>query len=78
MQSRSGEHTDGVGIRDVGRVGAGRGWRRRVADAVAPAVAQRTPWSDDNVRAALGLVFVAISLRFVAGALRAGFRRPAP
>ena len=52
---------------DATRVGnaALKGWRRRVADAVAP----RVPFDDDTVRGALGLAFLALSVRYVLGTL---------
>ena len=50
---------------DANRVGnaALQGWRKRVADAVAP----RLPFDDDRVRGALGLAFLALSVRYVLG-----------
>ena len=47
-----------------------KGWRARVADAVAGPVAQRTPVSDDQVRAAIGAVFLALSVMYVAKAVK--------
>lgn len=48
-----------------------RGWRARVADAVAPrADRARIPVSGAQVRAALGVGFFAISLLYVAKTLR--------
>jgi hypothetical protein len=43
------------------------GWR----DALARRVGERAPIADDVVRAALGLVFFALSLRYVVESLRA-------
>ncbi|MDP5181760.1 hypothetical protein QOZ88_03850 [Blastococcus sp. BMG 814] len=47
-----------------------KGWRARVADAVAGPVAQRTPVSDDQVRAAIGALFLALSVMYVAKAVK--------
>lgn len=47
-----------------------KGWRARVADAVAGPVAQRTPVSDDQVRAAIGALFLALSAMYVAKAVK--------
>jgi hypothetical protein len=42
-----------------------KGWRRKVADAVAP----RMPFDDDKVRSALGVVFLALAVRYVVGTI---------
>ena len=47
------------------------GWREKVADAVAPPVANRTPLDADTVRAAVGALFLALSLVYVAKSLKA-------
>ena len=47
-----------------------KGWRARVADAVAGPVAQRTPVSDDQVRAAIGALFLVLSVMYVAQAVK--------
>ncbi|SEK66820.1 hypothetical protein SAMN04515665_10468 [Blastococcus sp. DSM 46786] len=47
-----------------------KGWRARVADAVAGPVAQRTPVSDDQVRAAIGALFLALSVMYVTKAVK--------
>ncbi|WP_104524459.1 hypothetical protein [Blastococcus atacamensis] len=46
------------------------GWRARVADAVAGPVARRTPATDDQVRAAIGALFLLLSTMYVAKAVR--------
>lgn len=46
-----------------------RGWRATLADAVAPAVARRSPLSEDQVRAAFGALFLALGVRYVVSAL---------
>ena len=47
-----------------------QGWRAKVADAVATPVAQRSPFSDDQVRAALGAAFFVLSVVYVVQTLR--------
>jgi len=41
------------------------GWRKAVADRVAPPAAGRAPASEDQVRAAIGAAFFALSLFYV-------------
>jgi hypothetical protein len=41
------------------------GWRKAVADGVAPRAAGRAPVSEDQVRAAIGAAFFALSLYYV-------------
>jgi hypothetical protein len=41
------------------------GWRKTVADRVAPHAASRTPVSEDQVRAAIGAAFFVLSLVYV-------------
>ena len=41
------------------------GWRKSVADRVAPAAAGRAPASEDQLRAAIGAAFFALSLFYV-------------
>jgi hypothetical protein len=43
-------------------------WRAAVADRVAPPAAKRTPLSEDQVRAALGAAFLAVSTFYVVSA----------
>jgi hypothetical protein len=47
-----------------------RGWRTSVADAVAPQVAKRSSLGEDQIRAAVGAIFLVLSLMYVLGALR--------
>jgi len=42
-----------------------QGWRRKVGDAVAEPVAQRTPLGGDQVRALVGALFFALSVMYV-------------
>jgi hypothetical protein len=53
----------------LGKAGL-QGWRVKVADAVAQPVAKHSPLSDDQVRAALGAVFFALSTVYVVGTIR--------
>ena len=46
------------------------GWREKVADAVAPKIAGSTPLDADTARAAIGALFLALSLVYVAKALK--------
>jgi hypothetical protein len=41
------------------------GWRKAVADRVAPAAAQRAPLSEEDVRAAIGAAFFLLALYYV-------------
>jgi hypothetical protein len=50
-----------VKVQDVGDA-ALHGWKEKAADAVA----RRAPVRDDYVRTALGLIFLALSLRYLA------------
>lgn len=47
-----------------------QGWRARVADRVAPAVSQRSPFDVDQVRRAIGVVFLGLSLLYLLKAVR--------
>ena len=47
-----------------------QGWRAKVGDAVAGPVAQRSPFTDDQVRAVIGGLFFALSVVYVAGTIR--------
>jgi hypothetical protein len=50
----------------IGNAAAASGWRGRVADAVeGPAHRSRVPVSGDQARAALGFVFLAISVAYL-------------
>jgi len=42
-----------------------QGWRRKVGDAVAEPLAQRTPLDGEQVRAAVGALFFALALSYV-------------
>ncbi len=47
-----------------------QGWRATVADAVAALVAQRSPFSETQVRAALGGAFFVLSVLYVVQTVR--------
>ena len=55
--------------RAVGEAGL-QGWRGKVADAVAAPVARRSGLSDDQVRAAIGALFLALSVLYVVNAVK--------
>ena len=48
----------------LGRAGL-QGWRAKVADVAGPVVAQRTPLSEDQVKAAIGVAFFVLSIIYV-------------
>ncbi len=50
----------------LGKAGL-QGWRAKVGDAVAGPIAQRSPLTDDQVRAVVGGLFFALSVVYVAG-----------
>jgi hypothetical protein len=47
-----------------------QGWREKVADGVAQPVSNRTPLSEDQVRALIGATFFVLSVIYIANALR--------
>jgi hypothetical protein len=47
-----------------------QGWRKKVADAAAPRLAERTRAREQDVRAAFGLVFLALTVRHLVVTLR--------
>ena len=55
-------------------IGAGKaglqGWRAKVGDAVAGPVSQRTSFTDDQVRAAVGGLFFVLAAVYVAGTVK--------
>lgn len=60
----------------VTRVGTAglQGWRRKVGDAVAEPVAQRTPLGAEQVRAAVGALFFVLSVLYVVKTLTVASR----
>ena len=57
-------------VTNIGTAGL-QGWRRKVSDVVAEPVAARTPRGYEQVRAALGALFFALSLMYVVKTLSA-------
>ena len=51
-------------VQQLGQAGL-KGWRKSLADTVAPAAADRTPASEDQLRAAIGALFFALALVYV-------------
>ena len=51
-----------------------QGWRRKVGDAVAEPLAQRTPLAREQVRAAVGALFFALSVMYVVKTISAAAR----
>ena len=47
-----------------------QGWRAKVGDAVAGPVAQRSPLTDDQVRAVVGGLFFVLSVVYVIGTVK--------
>ncbi len=56
-------------VNNVGKTGL-VGWREKVGDGVAGPLAERTPASDDQVRAIVGALFFALSLYYVIGTVK--------
>ena len=48
-----------------------QGWRRKVADAVAGPLAQRTPLASEQIKAVVGALFFALSVMYVVKTLSA-------
>ena len=51
-----------------------QGWRRKVGDAVAEPVAQRTPLGGEQVRALVGATFFVLSVMYVVKTVSAASR----
>ncbi len=51
-----------------------QGWREKVGDMVAEPLAQRTPLDTEQVRAAVGALFFALSVMYVVKAVSAASR----
>jgi len=60
---------------DLGRAGL-QGWRGKVADTAGPLVAQRTPFSEDQVKAAIGVAFLVLSALYLARAMKEWVSQP--
>ena len=52
-----------------------QGWRAKVGDAVAKPVSQRTPLDDEQVRAAVGVLFFVLAVMYVIRAITAASQR---
>ena len=63
-----------MAARNVGEAGL-QGWRGRVADRVAPAIARRTSLEADQVSRAIGGLFLALAMLYLVKATRALARR---
>ncbi|MGY1602892.1 hypothetical protein [Geodermatophilus sp. SYSU D00815] len=59
---------------ELGRAGL-QGWRGKVADAAGPVVARNTPFTEDQVKAAIGAAFLVLSVVYVAKTAREWIRR---
>jgi hypothetical protein len=66
--------TTPVGARELGQH-ALQGWRKRLADATAPKIAERTGAKETDIRAIIGLVFIALAVRHLAVTFKR-FARP--
>ena len=53
-----------VAVQELGH-GALQGWRGKVAERVATPVAKRTPLREEWIRAGIGLLFLALAIRYV-------------
>ena len=58
----------------VGQAGL-QGWREKVADGVAAPVSQRTPLTEEQIRAVIGGAFFVLSVLYVVKTLRAAAGR---
>lgn len=65
----------GTRVRTLGQAAVADGWRSKAAGKVAPRVAGSAPASADDVRAALGLAFLAMSGSYLVKTLVTGARR---
>jgi len=55
-------------VQQLGHAGLA-GWRKTLADRVAPAAAERGPASEDQLRAAIGAAFFGLALFYVVSTL---------
>lgn len=51
-------------VTSLGQAGL-QGWRAKAGDLAAPAVAERTPLSEDQARALVGALFFALAVMYV-------------
>ena len=52
-----------------------QGWREKLADGIAEPVAQHVPLTTEQVRAALGALFFALSVAYIVKTVRAAARQ---
>jgi len=60
-------------VTQIGTAGL-QGWRRKVGDAVAEPVAERTPLGGEQVRAVIGALFFVLSVMYVVKTISAASR----
>ena len=58
---------------ELGQAGL-QGWREKLADGVSRPVADKTPFEEDQVRAAIGALFFALSVMYVVKTIQAALR----
>lgn len=57
-------------VKDVGEAAVAAGWRKKAADALAPRVAESPlPLRERDARVAIGLVLLALSVKYVAATI---------
>ena len=54
---------------ELGRAGL-QGWRAKVADLAGPPVARSTPFTEEQVKAAIGVLFFVLSVIYVAKTIK--------
>lgn len=59
---------------DLGKAGL-QGWREKLADGVADPVASKTPLDEDQVRAAVGVLFFLLAVFYVVKSLGAASKQ---
>jgi hypothetical protein len=55
---------------DLGRAGL-QGWRKKLADLVAPRVSSRTPIREEQIQALVGAAFFVLAVAYIAKTVRA-------
>ena len=61
-------------VTELGHMGL-QGWRQKVADGIAPPVANRAPLEEDQVRAVVGAAFFVLSVIYVGKTISAATRQ---
>ena len=55
-------------VKDIGEAAVANGWRKKAADTLAPRLARSPlPGRERDMRALLGLAFLALSVKYLAG-----------